>query len=124
MLLGADADRIEALWQRLWWRLHYGGRGGSVSLAVSAVDIALWDLRARRFATPLWRLLGGFDPAVPCYAGGIDLDFPLDALLRQTDDNLRQGLPRHQDEGRPAAAVGGRWSGCGRCARISAPIFR
>jgi len=26
----------------MWWRLHYGGRGGSVSLAVSAVDIALW----------------------------------------------------------------------------------
>ena len=65
VLLGAEADRIEALWQRLWWRLHYGGRGGFASLAISAVDIALWDLRARRFATPLWRLLGGHDPRVP-----------------------------------------------------------
>ena len=37
-------------------------------------------------------LLGGFDPRVPCYAGGIDLQFPLDALLRQTDDNLAQGF--------------------------------
>src|SRR5262249_17949537 len=36
--------------------------------------------------------LGGFDPMVPCYAGGIDLDFPLDALLRQTDDNLARGF--------------------------------
>ncbi len=60
--------------------------------AISACDIALWDLKARRFSTPLWRLLGGFDPAVPCYAGGIDLDFPLDALLRQTDDNLAKGF--------------------------------
>ena len=76
----------------MWWHLHYGGRGGSVSLAVSACDIALWDLKAQRFGTPLWRLLGGFDPAVPCYAGGIDLDFPLDALLRQTDDNLAKGF--------------------------------
>ena len=41
VLMGADADQIEALWQRMWWRLHYGGRGGSVSLAVSACDIAL-----------------------------------------------------------------------------------
>jgi L-alanine-DL-glutamate epimerase-like enolase superfamily enzyme len=92
VLIGAEAEHIEALWQKMWWHLHYGGRGGSVSLAVSACDIALWDLKARRFETPLWRLLGGFDPAVPCYAGGIDLDFPLDALLRQTDDNVGKGF--------------------------------
>ena len=59
---------------------------------MSAVDIALWDLRARRQGAPLWRVLGGFDPRVPCYAGGIDLDFPLDALLRQTDENLARGF--------------------------------
>ena len=92
VLLGAEAEHIEALWQKMWWHLHYGGRGGSVSLAVSACDIALWDLKAKRFSTPLWKLLGGFDPVVPCYAGGIDLDFPLDALLKQTDDNLAKGF--------------------------------
>ena len=92
VLEGADASRIEALWQRMWWRIHYGGRGGSVSLAVSACDIALHDLKARRLGTPLWRMLGGFDPAVPCYAGGIDLEFTLDALLKQTDDNLAKGF--------------------------------
>jgi L-alanine-DL-glutamate epimerase-like enolase superfamily enzyme len=92
VLLGADADQTEALWTRMWWKLHYGGRGGSVSLAVSACDIALWDLKARRLGMPLWRLLGGFDPSVPCYAGGIDLEFTLDALLRQTDDNLAKGF--------------------------------
>ena len=59
---------------------------------MSAVDIALWDLRARRQGAPLWRVLGGFDPRVPCYAGGIDLDFSLEALLRQTDENLARGF--------------------------------
>jgi len=92
VLLDAEADRIEALWQRMWWAIHYGGRGGFASLAISAVDIALWDLKARRFGTPLWRLLGGHDPRVPAYAGGIDLDFSLDQLLRQTDDNLKKGF--------------------------------
>ena len=92
VLVGRDADRIESLWQTMWWALHYGGRGGAQSLAMSAVDIALWDLRARRQGAPLWRVLGGFDPRVPCYAGGIDLDFPLDALLRQTDENLTRGF--------------------------------
>lgn len=92
VLLGQDADRIEALWQRVWWALHYGGRGGPSVLAQSAVDMALWDLKARRLQQPLWTLLGGNDPAVPCYAGGIDLDLSLDALLRQTDDNLARGF--------------------------------
>jgi len=92
VLIGRDADRIESLWQTMWWALHYGGRGGAQSLAMSAVDIALWDLRAVRQGAPLWRVLGGFDPRVPCYAGGIDLDFPLDALLRQTDENLARGF--------------------------------
>lgn len=92
VLMGADPDQIEALWHKMWWRLHYGGRGGSVSLAVSAADIALHDLKARRLGTPLWRMLGGFDPLVPCYAGGIDLEFTLDALLAQTDGNLAKGF--------------------------------
>jgi L-alanine-DL-glutamate epimerase-like enolase superfamily enzyme len=92
LLVGRDPERIEEIWNAMWWTLHYGGRGGAQVLAISAVDIALWDLRARRQGAPLWRALGGFDPRVPCYAGGIDLDFPLDALLRQTDDNLAHGF--------------------------------
>jgi len=54
--------------------------------------MALWDLKARRARLPLWNLLGGFDPRVPAYAGGIDLDLPLDQLLRQTDGNLAKGF--------------------------------
>ena len=92
LLAGRDADLIASHWQAMWWALHYGGRGGAQAQAISAVDIALWDLRARRQGAPLWRVLGGFDPKVPCYAGGIDLDFPLDALLRQTDENLARGF--------------------------------
>jgi L-alanine-DL-glutamate epimerase-like enolase superfamily enzyme len=92
IMAGEDADRIEALWHRAWWALHYGGRGGPTVLALSAFDMALWDLKARRAGLPLWSLLGGFDPRVPCYAGGIDLDLPLDALLAQTDDNLAKGF--------------------------------
>jgi len=89
---GEDADRIERLWQKVWWATHYGGRGGPTVLALSAFDIALWDLKARRLGQPLWKLLGGHDPRVPCYAGGIDLQLPLDDLLRQTDDNLARGF--------------------------------
>ncbi|HET9736120.1 MAG TPA: mandelate racemase/muconate lactonizing enzyme family protein [Burkholderiales bacterium] len=89
---GADASRIEDLWQKMWWAVHYGGRGGPAVLGISAVDVALWDMAARRAQTPLWRHLGGFDPRVPCYAGGIDLEFTLDALMKQTDGFLAQGF--------------------------------
>lgn len=87
-----DADLIELLWKKMWWTTHYGGRGGPTVLAISAVDIALWDLKAKRAKSPLWKLLGGFDPKVPCYAGGIDLRLPLDKLLAQTDANLAKGF--------------------------------
>lgn len=92
LVVGEDAERIEQIWHKAWRGLHYGGRGGPSVLALSALDIALWDLKARRADLPLWSLLGGFDPRVPCYAGGVDLDLPLDDLLRQTDDNLGKGF--------------------------------
>ncbi|MEV8135212.1 MULTISPECIES: mandelate racemase/muconate lactonizing enzyme family protein [Microbacterium] len=91
-LIGQDADRIEALWQRMWWHLHYAGRGGHQTSAISAVDIALWDLLGRRAQTPLWKLFGGFDPVVPVYAGGIDLLFPIEQLLDQSDRFRAQGF--------------------------------
>ncbi|HYY83746.1 MAG TPA: mandelate racemase/muconate lactonizing enzyme family protein [Beijerinckiaceae bacterium] len=92
IMAGEEADDIERLWLKAWWALHYGGRGGPTVLAISAFDMALWDLKARRANLPLWNLLGGYDRKVPCYAGGIDLDLPLEALLRQTDDNLAKGF--------------------------------
>jgi L-alanine-DL-glutamate epimerase-like enolase superfamily enzyme len=92
LVVGQDAERIEAVWQRLWWGSHFVGRGGLAALAIAAVDIALWDLRARRQGLPLWKLLGGHAPRVRAYAGGIDLLFPLDRLLRQTEDNLARGF--------------------------------
>src|SRR3954447_17647719 len=89
---GRDADLIEKIWTDLWWELHYGGRGGPTVLAISAFDIALWDLKATRAELPLWNYLGGFNPKVPCYAGGIDLELTPDQLLRQTERNLAKGF--------------------------------
>lgn len=91
-LVGLDPERTEAIWKRLWWHLHYVGRGGLAVFALSAVDIALWDLKGKRLGRPLWRLLGGADPEVRAYAGGIDLFFTLDELLAQTDRNLAGGF--------------------------------
>ncbi|GAB6987271.1 mandelate racemase/muconate lactonizing enzyme family protein [Nocardioides pyridinolyticus] len=91
VVVGQDPDRIEKIWQDMWWAVHYSGRGGHATSAISAVDIALWDLRARKANQPLWRLFGGYDPQVPVYAGGIDLDFTVPELLEQADRFQEQG---------------------------------
>jgi L-alanine-DL-glutamate epimerase-like enolase superfamily enzyme len=92
IFLGEEADHTERLWSKAWWALHYGGRGGPTVLAISAFDMALWDLKSKRAGLPLWNFLGGFDPRVPCYAGGIDLELTPDQLLLQTEKNLAKGF--------------------------------
>lgn len=92
LLQGADPRRIEQLWQRMWWHLHYIGRGGLVSFAMAAVDVALWDLRGLRENEPLWRLLGGSQGCARAYAGGIDLQLSTEGLLEQTQANLDAGF--------------------------------
>jgi L-alanine-DL-glutamate epimerase-like enolase superfamily enzyme len=92
LVMGKDADQIEAIWMMLWWELHYGGRGGPTVLALSALDMALWDLKGVKMASPLWKLLGGFSDRVTCYAGGIDLMLPLPDLIKQTERNQERGF--------------------------------
>ena len=92
LVAGKNETDIEGLWDAMWWRLHFVGRGGAVPFAIAAIDTALWDLRARKAGLPLWQLLGGTDPRVRIYAGGIDLMYPLEKLLRQTEGNLGRGF--------------------------------
>jgi L-alanine-DL-glutamate epimerase-like enolase superfamily enzyme len=89
---GEDADLIESLWRRGWNAMHYVGQGGAVVFAISAIDIALWDLKAKRAKLPLWRLLGGYRNEVRCYAGGIDLNFAVEELLEQSRKFRQRGL--------------------------------
>lgn len=92
ILEGSDPRRIEQIWEKMQWHLHYVGRGGIASFAMAAVDIALWDLKAKLAGEPLWRLLGGHDNRARVYAGGIDLQLTMDQLARQTDANLDRGF--------------------------------
>lgn len=92
LLIGEDPRRIENLWQKMWWATHYVGRGGIASFAMSAIDIALWDLKGHLAAEPLWRVLGGADNKAEAYGGGIDFHMTIDELLDQTSGFLDAGL--------------------------------
>lgn len=92
LLLNADANRIDWIWERMWWRLHYVGRGGLAAFAMSAVDIALWDLKGHQEDKPLWQLLGGHCGRACAYAGGIDLQLSTEELIEQTRRNIEKGF--------------------------------
>lgn len=92
LLIGSDSSRIEQLWEQMWWHVHFTGRGGLTAFAIAAVDIALWDLKGKREGEPLWRVLGGHDPQVHAYAGGIDLHLTPEDLVKQAEGFLEQGF--------------------------------
>jgi len=84
-LTGRDAGDVEGLNAAMQWHLHYVARGGIASFAISAIDIALWDLRGHRLGQPLWKMAGGASDRCRAYCGGIDLNLPIERLL----DNVR-----------------------------------
>lgn len=59
LLLGHDEGRIELNWQRQHQAVSYHGYAGAEFRAVSAIDMALWDLLGKRAGLPVWQLLGG-----------------------------------------------------------------
>ncbi len=92
LLQGQNSNRIEYLNEQMTWHLHYVARGGIVSFAISAVDIALWDLRCKRLDLPLWCVAGGNDNKTKAYAGGIDLNFSKKKLLSNVQSYLDRGF--------------------------------
>jgi L-alanine-DL-glutamate epimerase-like enolase superfamily enzyme len=91
-LLGRDASAVEALHDEMQWHVHYVARGGVASFAISAVDIALWDLRGKTTGQPLWKMAGGAGHDCKVYRGGIDLNFPLPKLLDAVGGYLDAGF--------------------------------
>ncbi|WP_372802799.1 mandelate racemase/muconate lactonizing enzyme family protein [Paracoccus seriniphilus] len=91
-LMGQDARRIDQLYDGMQWHVHYVARGGIASFAISAADIALWDLRGHAEGAPLWQMAGGAAADCRAYRGGIDLNFPLPKLLETISGYLEQGF--------------------------------
>ena len=92
MLIGQDADDVEALYDAMQWHVHYVGRGGVASFAISAIDIALWDLRGKRQGRSLADMAGGVSDRCRAYCGGIDLGFELPKLLQSVEGYLEAGF--------------------------------
>lgn len=92
-LVGMDSSRIDAVWEEVYYSTRATTTGAITSLAVAAIDTALWDIASRRYKTPLWKLLGGHKQTVPLYdTEGGWLHLSQDDLVRGAVNSAEKGL--------------------------------
>jgi D-galactarolactone cycloisomerase len=93
LVVGMDSDDITAIWERMYrYQLASHGMGAGACLAMSGIDMALWDLRGKAAGLPLYKLLGGSKKAIPAYAGGVSLGYqPPQTLIEEAEKSIAQG---------------------------------
>lgn len=92
-LLGEDPNDIDKIYSKLLWAGASVGRSGMAVQAISPIDIALWDMKAKRAGLPLAKLLGSHRDSVQCYntSGGF-LHTPLDQVLKNVVISRENGI--------------------------------
>jgi L-alanine-DL-glutamate epimerase-like enolase superfamily enzyme len=91
---GADALAPQAAWAKMVEQIRNLGRPGICSMAISAVDVALWDLKARLLGLPLCKLLGMVHDRVPVYGSGGFTAYSNRRLADQLAGWVAEGIPR------------------------------
>ncbi len=89
---GRDAFDISRTWQAMVAAIRNLGRPGASSMAIAAVDNALWDLKARLLDVPLVQLLGAARDAIPVYGSGGFTSYTPARLAEQLDGWVRDGI--------------------------------
>jgi D-galactarolactone cycloisomerase len=84
LVIGQDANDITGIWKKVYDKqLASHGMGAGACLALSGIDMALWDIRGKALKLPLYRLLGGRSKPIPAYAGGVSLGYQDPASLAE-----------------------------------------
>jgi L-alanine-DL-glutamate epimerase-like enolase superfamily enzyme len=91
-VIGGDLLSTRANWDAMVRAVRNDGRRGLLSLAISAVDCALWDLKARVLGTSVLRLLGAVRDRIPVYGSGGFTSYTDDQLRRQLEGWAQQGI--------------------------------
>ena len=92
-VLGEDPNDIQRIWTKLIWAGASVGRSGLATQAIAAIDIALWDLKAKRAGLPLAKLLGTYRDSVACYntSGGF-LSSSIEEIIENVHASVEQGI--------------------------------
>lgn len=92
LVVGRDALSPPAIWEEMLHQLRNTGKPGIASMAVSAVDMAVWDLKARLLDVPLADLLGRRRASIPLYGSGGFTSYSLDRLRNQLAEWVDEGM--------------------------------
>lgn len=92
-LIGRDASEVEAIWRELWTASLADGRGGAPVLALSAIDVALWDIVGQVAGMPLHRLWGHYRAEAPAYGSGVWRGLEPDAMVEKALRFKAEGYP-------------------------------
>ena len=92
LVRGMQSEKVEEIYDEMHWHLHYVGRGGISSFAISAVDIALWDLRGKKNNQSLVQMAGAKDFSCKAYRGGIDLGYSESKLVESVESYIEEGF--------------------------------
>ena len=93
MLLGQDVTHVERLWQAMWGGTYTQGRMGLTVLALSVLDIALWDAHAKHAGLPLYKLWGAHAEELPIYGSGCFRGLGGDGMIEKARRYVAQGYP-------------------------------
>ena len=93
MLIGMEATDCSGVWNRVYrMQIASHGLGAGAALALSGIDMALWDIRGKMANMPLYKLLGGSRRRLKAYAGGIALGFqPAESLAEEAQEYVARG---------------------------------
>ncbi len=91
---GRDALAVGAAWSAMWHAIRNNGQSGLAAMAVSAVDVALWDLKARILQVPLAVALDAVHDEVPVYGSGGFCNYDDEQLADQLGGWVADGIPR------------------------------
>jgi L-alanine-DL-glutamate epimerase-like enolase superfamily enzyme len=93
LVLGSDAHDVVGIWEKMYrFQLASHGMGAGACLAMSGIDMAIWDIRGKALGLPLYRLLGGSRKPIAAYAGGVSLGYqPPEKLIEEAKKSLEQG---------------------------------
>ena len=95
-LVGEDASKTERLWARMMRSLALVGASGPTLSALSAIDIALWDLAGQACGRPVADMLGGARDAIPVYGSNGSLQLSVDELVAEAMGFARLGYPAYK----------------------------
>jgi D-galactarolactone cycloisomerase len=93
LILNLEAHDVIGVWEKMYrYQLASHGMGAGACLAMSGIDMALWDLRGKALGLPLYKLLGGARRAIPSYAGGVSLGYQEPSqLIEEATKSIEQG---------------------------------